>query len=95
MKASSGAIVRLTGKAQNQDIVVSGGGTVKASALEGEQTVVVINAGGQADVTATELVDAKTRAGGTITIYGNPKQINQKTVAGGNIVQHNLSKKAQ
>lgn len=94
VKSSSGAMVRLTGKSENQDIVVSGGGTVKASSLEGEQTVVVVNAGGEADVTATELVDAKTRAGGTITIYGNPRQINQKTVAGGNIRQHNLAKKA-
>jgi hypothetical protein len=32
-------------------------------------------------------MDAKTRAGGTITIYGNPKQINQKSVAGGKIIQ--------
>ncbi|MGX7667880.1 head GIN domain-containing protein [Flavobacterium pedocola] len=95
VKSSSGAMVRLTGKAQNQDIVVSGGGTVKASALEGEQTVVVVNAGGEADVTATELVDAKTRAGGDITIYGNPKQINQKTVAGGNIRQHQLPKNSK
>ncbi|MCG2610389.1 DUF2807 domain-containing protein [Flavobacterium sp. SM15] len=93
VKASSGATIRLNGKAQNQDIVVTGGGTVKASSLEGEQTVVVVNAGGEADVTATELVDAKTRAGGSITIYGNPKQINQKTIAGGTIRQHNLSKK--
>lgn len=92
VKCSSGAMVRLTGKAQNQNIVVSSGGTVKASALQGEQTTVVVNAGGEADVTATELVDAKTRAGGTITIYGNPRQINQKTVAGGNIRQHNLDK---
>lgn len=92
VKSGSGAMVRLTGKAHNQDIVVMGGGTVKASALEGEQTVVVVNAGGEADVTATELVDAKTRAGGNITIYGNPRQINQKTVAGGTIRQHNLNK---
>lgn len=92
IKASSGGMVRLTGKATNQDIVVSSGGIVKASTLEGVQTVVAVNAGGEADVTATELVDAKTRAGGTITIYGNPQQINQKTVAGGTIQQHNLNK---
>lgn len=95
VKSSSGATVRLTGKAHNQDIVVSSGGILKASALEGEQTVVVVNAGGEADVTATELVDAKTRAGGNITIYGNPRQINQKTVAGGTIRQHKLNKKAK
>jgi hypothetical protein len=95
VKASSGGVVRLTGKAQNQDIVVTSGGIVKASALEGEQTVVAVNAGGEADVTATELVEAKTRAGGTITIYGNPRQINQKTVAGGTIRQHQLDKNSK
>lgn len=94
VKSSSGATVRLTGKAHNQDIVVSSGGILKASALEGEQTVVVVNAGGEADVTATELVDAKIRAGGTITIYGNPRQVNEKTVAGGTIRHHKLDKKS-
>lgn len=95
MRASSGALIRVTGKAQNQDIVVSGGGIVKASSLEGEQTVVAVNAGGEADVTATQLVDAKTRAGGTITVYGNPRQINQKTIAGGTIRQHHLDKNSK
>ena len=52
-----------------------------------QQTTVTVNAGGLANVYATDLVDAKTRAGGTITIFGKPKQINEKTVAGGNIVQ--------
>ena len=33
----------------------------------------------------TDLVDAKVRAGGNITIYGKPRQINQKIVAGGTI----------
>ncbi|HSD15385.1 MAG TPA: head GIN domain-containing protein [Flavobacterium sp.] len=92
IKANSGGMVRLTGKASNQDIVVTSGGIVKASALEGEQTVVAVNAGGEADVTATDLVEAKTRAGGIITIYGNPRQVNQKTIAGGTIRQHKLEK---
>jgi len=30
-------------------------------------------------------VEAKVRAGGDITIYGKPKQINQKVIAGGSI----------
>lgn len=95
VKCSSGAMVRLTGRAENQNIIVSSGGVVKASALQGEQTTVVVNAGGEADVTAKDLVDAKTRAGGTITIYGNPRLINQKTVAGGTIRQHNLEKNSK
>ena len=42
-----------------------------------------VNAGGKASVNASDLVDAKTRAGGNIYIYGDPKVINQKNVAGG------------
>ena len=34
---------------------------------------------------ASTLVDAKVSAGGSIYIYGKPKQINQKTVFGGKI----------
>ena len=52
-----------------------------------KQTTITGNAGGEADVYATDLVDAKVRAGGTILIYGKPKQINQKVVAGGSIEQ--------
>ena len=36
---------------------------------------------------ASDFVDAKTRAGGEITIYGKPKQIIEKSVAGGTIKQ--------
>ena len=38
-------------------------------------------------VYASDLVNAKTRAGGEITIYGKPKQIIEKSVAGGSIEQ--------
>ena len=41
------------------------------------------------DVRASQLVEAKVRAGGIITIFGKPKQINQKTVLGGSINQSN------
>ena len=43
----------------------------------------------QSDVRASQLVEAKVRAGGIITIFGKPKQINQKTVLGGSINQSN------
>jgi hypothetical protein len=45
-----------------------------------------LNAGGSATVFTTDFVDAKVRAGGDIYIHGNPTQINQKTVLGGNII---------
>lgn len=84
-KASSGGILNISGKADNHDLVITSGGIFKGRQLETEQTSVSINAGGEADVHATEFVDAKTRAGGDINIYGNPPQINKKSFAGGTI----------
>ena len=89
IRATSGGIINLEGTAKNQDIVISSGGVLNAKDFQTEQTNVSINAGGTADVRASELVDAKVRAGGTITIFGKPKQINQKTVLGGSINQSN------
>ncbi len=84
-KVSSGALVTLEGSSKNQDALISAGGELNAKELVTFQTTISVNAGGEALVYALDFVDAKTRAGGEITIYGKPKQINQKTVLGGTI----------
>lgn len=83
----SGGEITLSGKASNQDAGLGAGGYLLASKLATSQTKVSVSAGGKADVNASTLVDAKVSAGGSIYIYGNPKQINQKTVLGGKIEQ--------
>jgi hypothetical protein len=89
-RASQGSILKLEGTAENADILVNSGGQYEAKNLITKQTTITGNAGGEADVYATDLVDAKVRAGGTIVIYGKPKQISQKTIAGGSIEQAKL-----
>lgn len=86
-KISSGAIVNLEGTAKNQEAIINAGGELEAKELVTIQTIVTTNAGGNAEVYAQDFVDAKTRAGGSILLYGNPKQLNQKTVAGGTIIK--------
>lgn len=81
----SGGEITLTGKASNQDASLGAGGFLLASKLATSQTTVSVSAGGKADVNASTLVEAKVSAGGSIYIYGKPKQINQKTVFGGKI----------
>ena len=81
----SGGSITLTGKAENQVASLGAGGYLLASKLNTSQTTVSVSAGGKADVNASTLVDAKVSAGGSIYIYGKPKQINQKTVFGGKI----------
>jgi len=81
----SGGEITVTGKADNLDASLGAGGYFLGSKLATSQTKVSVSAGGKADVNASTLVDAKVSAGGSIYIYGKPKQINQKTVFGGKI----------
>lgn len=85
IRTSNGSTITVTGTAKVQDVLVNSGGIYEAEDLHTEQTVIACNAGGEAHVTASDLVDAKVRAGGNITIHGKPKKINSKVVAGGNI----------
>ena len=84
-KAYSGGILDITGTSDNHDIVINTGGIFKGRQFITKQTSVSVNAGGEADVNATEFVDARTKAGGNINVYGNPPQVNKKTFAGGDI----------
>ncbi len=85
VRTSAGSIVTINGNVKNQDILSNSGGKYNGQNCITEKTTVTVNAGGSANVNASDFVDAKTRAGGEIIIYGKPKQINQKTIAGGRI----------
>jgi len=87
VKASSGSKIDLEGKANNQETVINSGAIYNSDKLITNQTVITVNTGGKAVVYATDFVDAKVRAGGTIFIFGKPKQINKKVVAGGTIIE--------
>ena len=88
-RIGNGSTVTVSGKAKNQDVLINSGGIYEAERLKTSQTIITANAGGDADIYATDLVDAKVRAGGDIRIFGKPKQINQKIVAGGTIKEGN------
>ncbi|MDD5149135.1 MAG: DUF2807 domain-containing protein [Flavobacterium sp.] len=85
VRAVTGGIIELSGNATNQNVIIASGGSFDGKDLHTSQTTVTVSAGGQAEVYATLLVDAKVKAGGSIDIYGKPKQINQKTILGGTI----------
>ena len=87
VRVSQGSIVTVIGDVKNQDILSNSGGKYDGQDCKTQQTVVTVNAGGMAAIYATDLVEAKTRAGGEIIIYGTPKQINEKKIAGGTIEQ--------
>ncbi|CAM4165508.1 head GIN domain-containing protein [Flavobacterium antarcticum] len=85
LRAVTGGILKIKGKATNSDVSLGTGGVLQAEDLQTVQTSIKITTGGEADIRASELVDAKVRAGGNITIYGSPQQINKSTTLGGSI----------
>jgi hypothetical protein len=89
IKASAGGIIDVSGKATNQDVVITSGGILKAIDLHTKQTTISVAAGGKSEIHATTLVDAKVKAGGSIFIYGKPKQINKEVFIGGTILEKN------
>ena len=87
VEAFSGGIINVMGKAVAQKVSINTGGVLKAKDLVTSQTAINISAGGNAEINATTFVDAKVNAGGTIHIYGKPKQIKQQELAGGKITE--------
>ena len=84
-KAVSGGIVEVFGKAHNQDIRLNSGGIFKGRELQTKTTEVRITAAGVSDIYASEKVKVRIKAGGDVNIYGNPKEIDDKKLAGGRI----------
>ena len=87
-KVNTGAVLKLSGNTNSQSVIVNTGAKYDGQTLQTEITSITTNAGGKATVNANESVDATTRAGGIIDIYGKPKSKNDKKIAGGKIIYH-------
>lgn len=88
-RAVTGGQLILNGKVKEQEIIVNAGGQFMSKDLKTETTQVKISAGGKANINASKYVKANTNAGGTIKIYGNPKEIDSQKLFGGKIIEVN------
>ena len=85
VKSISGSEITLSGNVNKQEINVNTGGKAFNKNLDTKDTNVLVMAGGRADVKASNNVEAKVKAGGSIYIYGNPKSIEKDKLFGGKI----------
>lgn len=85
VKSISGAVINTSGTANSQDVSVNTGGNYLGEDLSTRTTNISIHAGGIATITASDTVDATAQAGGSITVYGNPKTLLKHTALGGKI----------
>ena len=85
IKAVTGGIIEASGLAKNQSIVLNTGGVFDGRDLKTSTSEVKISAGGEAEVFASERIDIDVKAGGDVTVYGQPKEVNKSTFVGGRI----------
>ncbi|OAD90991.1 hypothetical protein A7A78_04020 [Aequorivita soesokkakensis] len=85
IKSVSGGVIKAKGTTKKQDISINSGGVYEAKDLISSEAFVNVTAGGSATIFTTEKVEAKVTAGGYITVYGNPKDVKKKKLAGGKI----------
>ncbi|WP_432412310.1 head GIN domain-containing protein [Rasiella sp. SM2506] len=84
-KAVTGGKLQLKGTAKLHDLNINTGGISSGKELTTETTKVKIKAGGEANISASELAEINIKAGGDVFVYGNPKVIDQKKLFGGRV----------
>ena len=88
VSSNTGSSIDLLGSATKLNVTTTAGGNFYGKDLKTEIVHVRVNAGGKTEVNASESADVETRMGGTIDVYGNPKNKRDKKIAGGKIVFH-------
>jgi len=85
VKAVSGGSILVVGESTNQKIQINTGGIFEGREFQTENTKINITAAGEAEINASKRVKVRVTAGGDVSIYGNPKEIDEKRLAGGRI----------
>lgn len=87
VKSVTGGIVKATGRADLQDVMINTGGVYQGKDCRTKFSTVNVNAGSKAEIFATDYVKAVVKAGGEVLVYGEPKKVDEKTVFGGTITR--------
>tara|TARA_R110002049_G_scaffold50539_8_gene143453 strand:+ start:2919 stop:3599 length:681 start_codon:yes stop_codon:yes gene_type:complete len=87
VKSVTGGLITTNGSSKNQDININTGGIYKGKEFNTELTTITVNAGGNAEINASKYVQATVKAGGEVSVFGNPEKMDEKTVFGGKITR--------
>ncbi|MCU0451531.1 MAG: DUF2807 domain-containing protein [Bernardetiaceae bacterium] len=84
-EASSGADIDLTGSTQTLRVDVSSGADVNARNLKATRCTVEVSSGADAEVYASEEIDAYASSGGDVRYWGNPPKVKSRSSSGGGV----------
>lgn len=85
-KAVTGGKIILEGKAAEQEVDINTGGHFFGKDLRTKETYIKAGTAARGEIYATDYVRATAKLGGTIEIFGKPKEVDQKTSLGGRIL---------
>lgn len=85
VKSVTGGEIITKGFSDNQDVIINTGGIYDGKDFKTKFTTVSVNAGGNAEIYATDYVKANVKAGGEVLVYGNPLKMDEKAVFGGKV----------
>lgn len=85
VKSITGGEIITKGFSDNQDVIINTGGIYDGKEFKTKFTTVSVNAGGNAEIYATDYVKANVKAGGEVLVYGNPLKMDEKAVFGGKV----------
>ena len=85
IKSVSGGLIKTSGSSDVQDVQINTGGIYEGKSFSTNFSTINVNAGSRAEINAKDYVKAVVKAGGEVIVYGNPKQLEEKTVFGGTI----------
>ncbi|WP_029036383.1 head GIN domain-containing protein [Salinimicrobium xinjiangense] len=77
--------IKLEGKTEEQTVEINTGGHYYGKDLRTQHTEISTGTAGRGEVNATEYVKASASLGGTVEIFGRPKEVDTKTSLGGRI----------
>ena len=83
--ASEGGILSVEGQTDNVEVTASTGGRFEGFNLESRRVAGKANTGGQAEVFATEELEAAANTGGVVTYKGDPESTSFKSVLSGEV----------
>lgn len=85
IKAVTGGIIEASGLSKSQEIKINTGGIFEGRELITQETKIGITAAGEAEINASDRVEVRVTAGGDVSIYGNPKEVSERKIAGGRV----------
>ena len=84
-KAFTGGKITTKGSAKVQQIQITAGGVVQSQLVDSEQTEASLSGGGVSDISASTIVQVKTKFGGYVRVHGKPAQLEHSRFLGGNV----------